>query len=118
MKKNNKKSSWEEIKTNPKVYMPEDKFIKVYNKTIRFIINKTNLQTAMLYLILFSHCNNQKNICYPDLETLAIESGVSKRTVQNMLKDLKDNKIIDFKSGVNGKCNNYSFPLEGEINDL
>ena len=112
MKKNNNKLSWTEIESNEKYYIPERKFIKVYNRTMKYIINKTNLQTAMLYYVIYSHYNKNDNSCFPDLKTLSEESGISVRTVQDMIKKLKENKIIDYESGRYGGRNKDSFPLE------
>lgn len=106
------KLTWEQMQQDSRVYMPEERFCKAYNVTMRYIINKTNLQTAMLYYILYSHYNHVDGSCFPSLETLSIEAGVSVRTVQQMLKALKNEGIIDYKPGKQGKCNQYVFPLE------
>ena len=89
MKKSETKLTWEQMQQDGRVYMPEERFCKAYNVTMRYIINKTNLQTAMLYYILYSHYNHVDGSCFPSLETLSIEAGVSVKTVQQMLKALK-----------------------------
>lgn len=116
MKKSETKLTWEQMQEDSRVYMLEERFCKAYNVTMRYIINKTNLQTAMLYYILYSHYNHVDGSCFPSLETLSIEAGVSIRTVQQMLKALKNEGIIDYKSGKQGKCNQYIFPLEEKKN--
>lgn len=116
MKKSETKLTWEQMQEDSRVYMPEERFCKVYNVTMRYIINKTNLQTAMLYYILYSHYNHVDGSCFPSLEVLSIEAGVSIKTVQQMLKALKQEGIIDYKSGKQGKCNQYIFPLEEKKN--
>lgn len=116
MKKSETKLTWEQMQEDSRVYMPEERFCKAYNVTMRYIINRTNLQTAMLYYILYSHYNHVDGSCFPSLETLSIEAGVSVKTVQQMLKALKQKGIIDYKSGKQGKCNQYIFPLEEKRN--
>lgn len=112
MEKNENKPTWEELLNDEKVYMPDSKFTKAYNKTMRYIINKTNLQTAMFYYVLYSHYKGTSKSCFPELSTLSKECGVSIKTIQKMIKVLKENKIIDYTSGKQGKCNSYTFPLE------
>lgn len=114
MKKNENKLTWEQLQQDERVYMPEGRFSKAYNTTMRYIVNKTNLQTAMLYYIIYSHYNHIDKTCFPSLETLSIEAGVSIKTIQTMLHSLKQAGIIDYKTGKKGKCNQYSFPLEEE----
>lgn len=116
MKKNENKLTWEQMQQDSRVYMPEGRFSKAYNTTMRYIISKTNLQTAMLYYILYSHYNHVDGSCFPSLETLAVECGVSIKTIQQMLRTLKNEGIIDYKSGKQGKCNQYIFPLEEQRN--
>ena len=112
MKKNQSKPTWEDLQKNENVYMPEGRFSKAYNKTMRYIINKTNLQTAMFYYVLYSHYNSTNNSCFPDQETLSIECGVSLNTIKSMVKALKEEGIINYKKGKQGRCNSYTFPLE------
>ena len=112
MKKNEHKLTWEQLQQDDRVYMPEGRFSKAYNTTMRYIINKTNLQTAMFYYVLYSHYNSLDDSCFPDQETLAIECGVSIKTIQTMIKALKDNEIITYVKGKQGRCNSYKFPLE------
>lgn len=114
--RNKHKLTWEQMQEDSRVYMPEERFCKAYNVIMRYIINKTNLQTAMLYYILYSHYNHVDGSCFPSLEVLSIEAGVSIKTVQQMLKTLKQEGIIDYKSGKQGKCNQYIFPLEEKKN--
>lgn len=116
MKKNENKLTWEQMQKDDRVYMPEERFSKAYNTTMRYIVSKTNLQTCMLYYMLYSHYNHTDGSCFPSLETLSIESGVSIKSVQQMLKSLKEQGIIDYKTGKQGKCNQYSFPLEENRN--
>ena len=112
MKKNQNKPTWEQLQQNEKVYMPKERFSKAYNTTMRYVICKTNLQTAMFYYVLYSHYNSLDDSCFPDLDTLAFECGVSVKTIQNMIKALKDEKIIEYRQGKQGRCNSYKFPLE------
>ena len=112
MKKNEHKLTWEQLQQDDRVYMPDNRFSKAYNTTMRYIINKTNLQTAMFYYVLYSHYNSLDGSCFPDQETLAIECGVSTKTVQSMIKALRENEIIEYTSGKQGRCNSYKFPLE------
>lgn len=106
-----KKLSWDELQEKDN-YIFENSFMKVYNKTMKYIINKTNLQTAMFYYVLYSHKNIKTGKCHPSIDTLSIESGISKRTVQVMLKNLRDCGIISYEIKNDGQCNQYYFPLE------
>ena len=96
--------------------MPEGRFSKAYNTTMRHIICETNLQTAMFYYVLYSHYNSLDDSCFPDLDTLAIECGVSVKTIQTMIKALKVNGFIEYKQGKQGRCNSYKFPMEPKEN--
>lgn len=108
------KISWEQLQQDSRVYMPDNKFVKAYNKTMRYIINKTNLQTAMFYYVLRSHMNHDTGDCFPSLEVLALECGTTTRTIMRMIKDLSENKIISYNKGRHGKCNQYYFLLNEE----
>ena len=113
MFKNETKLSWKKLQQREDIFFfkPET-FVKSYNDTMRFIVNKTNLQAGMLYYILLSHYNVNTRTRFPSLETLSIECGVSINTISSILKKLEKAEIIKIKRGKQGKCNQYSFPLE------
>ena len=115
MKTNEQKLTWEELQQDERAYMPEGRFSKAYNTIMRQIVCETNLQTGMFYYILYSHYNSQDKSCFPNMETLAIECGVSTKTIQTMVKALKDKGFITYTSGKQGRSNNYKFPLEIEL---
>lgn len=112
MKKSETKLTWEQLLEDDRAYKPDAKFVKAYCKNMLYVVNKTNLQTGMLYFILLMHRNHTDGSCFPSLETLSIEAGVSVKTIQAMLKKLKKEGIINVIPGKQGRCNSYSFPLE------
>lgn len=111
MKVTNKPLSWADYLDNEEVYAPDNKFCKAYANIMRYVIYKTNLQTAMLYYVLYSH-RDQYGRCFPSIKTLAIECSVSEKTISKMLKELKEAGAIKIKPGKQGRCNSYSFPIE------
>ncbi len=113
MYKNNTKLSWEELQKRKDVFFfKEETFVKNYNDTMRYVVNKTDLQAGMMYYLLLSHYNVNKKECFPSLETLSAESGASVTTVTLIIKKLEKAEIIKKVKGKQGKCNQYSFPLE------
>lgn len=113
MYKNNSKPSWEQLQEREDVFFfKENTFVKSYNDTMRYVVNKTDLQAGMMYYLLLSHYNVNKKECFPSLETLSTESGVSTNTVTAIIKRLEKAEVIKKIKGKQGKCNQYSFPLE------
>lgn len=113
MYKNNSKLSWNELQKRKDVFFfKNDSFIKSYNNTMRYIINKTDLQSYGLYCVLLSHYNTNTKSCFPSLDTLSVECGLSVNTIASIIKKLEEAKIIKKTKGKQGKCNQYTFPLE------
>ena len=113
MYKKESKLSWEELQErNDVFFFKEGTFVKTFNDTIRYVLNKTDLQAVGLYYILLAHYNVNNKTCFPSLETLSTECGVSVNTIISVLKRLEDAEVIKIKKGKQGKCNQYSFPLE------
>lgn len=96
-------------------------YVECNNALIREIINVTNPQTAMLYLIILSHRNTKDGSCFPSISLLAKEAGVGERTISDMLTNLYQHKFLSIDSGKSGLSNNYYFPREGfykKIDDI
>lgn len=103
------KSSWEEMdKTN----FILNGFTKCDNLLIRKIINSTDPQTAMLYILLLSHRNAQTNKCFPSISLLANEMGLGVRTISRMITKLTEKGFIIIDSGRQGVNSDYYFPME------
>lgn len=103
------KEDWEDLKKEGFVL---NGFVKGDNWIIREIIHKSNMQTAMLYLIILSHRRTKDNECFPSIELLSKECGVSKSTIKIMINNLHDMGAIEINSGRQGVSNNYYFPAE------
>ena len=113
MRKTETKLPWAKLcKREDVFFFKEGTFVKCYNDTMRYIVNTTNLHTGMVYYILLSHYKVNNNTCFPKLETLSAECGVSVNTVLSSLKRLEKEEIIKIDRGKKGKCNHYHFPLE------
>lgn len=108
------KPTWEEVdKTN---FMTNG-FTKTDNLLIREIINKTDPQTAMLYILILSHRNRVTNKCFPSISLLAREMGLGDRTISRMIKRLSDEGFLIINSGRQGISSDYFFPQESDYNN-
>ena len=63
-----------------------------------------------VYIALLSHFNQTTHKCFPSIETLSRETGISKRKISDVLNDLKDNNFIIIESGGMHHANNYWLP--------
>lgn len=81
--------------------------VSMNNEIIRNIIKEYDMQTAMLYMILLSHRNPKTDICFPTMEELAIEVGMSRTTIKTMIKKLKNSNYITVDTGKQGLSNIY-----------
>lgn len=92
--------------------MSKQGFVKMYNNITAEIIEKCGANGLMLYLVILSHRNTQTNNCFPSLELLMEECGVSKSTVQRSIKKLYEEGFLIIESGRHGISNTYFFPKE------
>jgi hypothetical protein len=64
------------------------------------------------------HANNKENpkefTCYPSLETLASEAGLTLRSVQRTMPKLTDRKLVEIISKGNGRGIKYKFLVNVE----
>lgn len=103
------KIGWEEL---DKEGMILNGFVKANNTIVREIINKCDIQASMVYIIILSHRHDGTNKCFPSLELIARECGLSVRTITNTIKKLVEWGYIIVDSGRQGVSNNYYFPME------
>lgn len=108
------KPTWEEV---DKEGFPLNGFTKSDNSLSREIINKTDPQTAMLYIIILSHRNSVTNKCYPSISLLAREMGLGDRTISRMIKKLVEEGFLIVNSGRQGISSDYFFPRESWYNN-
>lgn len=92
--------------------MSKQGFVKMYNSIAMEIIEKCGANGLMLYLVILSHRNTRTNSCFPSLELLMKECGVSKSTVQRSIKKLYEEGFLIIESGRHGISNTYFFPKE------
>lgn len=64
-----------------------------------------------VYLALASHADRQGGSCFPSHATLAVETGLSERTVKRCLDELRDAGAVEWKR--TGRSNRYRI-LKGE----
>ena len=113
MKKTDK-PTWEEVdKTN---FMTNG-FTKADNLLIREIVNRTDPQTAMLYILILSHRNRVTNKCFPSISLLAREMGLGDRTISRMITKLSEEGFLIINSGRQGISSDYFFPRESDYNN-
>lgn len=108
------KPTWEEVDKEGYVL---NGFTKSNNSLSREIINKTDPQTAMLYIVILSHRNSLTNKCYPSISLLAREMGLADRTVSRMIKKLVEEGFLIVNSGRQGISSDYFFPREDWYNN-
>ena len=65
-----------------------------------------------LYIALLSHHNRTEDKCFPSIDTLARETGISNRKVSDVLNDLLEFGYIIIRSGGTNHSNSYWFPHE------
>lgn len=70
-----------------------------------------------LYIALLSHYNKTTTKCFPSIDTLARETGISKRKVSDVLNDLSDNGYIIIRSGGTHHSNSYWFPYHKDFQE-
>lgn len=108
------KPTWEEVDKEGFIL---NGFTKSGNSLSREIINKTDPQTAMLYILILSHRNSLTNKCYPSISLLAREMGMADRTVSRMIKKLVEEGFLIVNSGRQGISSDYFFPREEWYNN-
>lgn len=109
MSKKVEKETWETV--NKEGFFLSS-FEMMDNFLIRQIIHEYDLQTAMCYLIILSHRNKQTDKCFPSINVIAKECGVSERSVKGYLKKLYEGGFLIIDSGRQGVSNEYYFPKE------
>lgn len=87
-------------------------FIRVDNNLVRKIIQECGLDRAMIYYIILSHKNKDKDSCYPSFAEISRECCISVSTVKRNINVLVDRGYLIVKSGDTSKANNYYFPHE------
>lgn len=107
--KKSEKVNWENLDKNGMVLTG---FSISNNEVQRRIMNQYDMQCAMLYVVLVSHRNSQSGACFPSIEVLARECGVSTRSIKGYIAKLHKGGYILIDSGRNGVSSNYFFPME------
>lgn len=92
-------------------------FIQVDKDLLSDMCQKVKATSVITYLALYSHLNMKTGLCSPSIKTLAEFTGLSERTLNSALKELKDAGLIDWehkKSNRNAFSSNiYVFLVEG-----
>lgn len=107
--KKTEKTNWEDL---DKKGMVLSGFSMSSNQVQRKIMNQYDMQCAMLYVVLVSHRNSQNGGCFPSIEVLSRECGVSVRSIKGYISKLHKGKYIIIDSGKQGVSNTYYFPME------
>lgn len=71
--------------------MNEEKFIKIYNKTLKD--EKLNLIDKIIYSILDAYCRNY-DVCFISNEKLAEYTNMCEKTIQRTIKKLEKMRYI------------------------
>lgn len=98
----------------PQIALSNDKFTTINSQFVTDIITHNSSITERgnmltVYMVLAQYMGNNV-IAYPNMETIAHDSNLSIKTVNNMLKLLKELKIIEY-----GNNNTYNGCLVGNI---
>ena len=92
-------------------------FIQVDKDLLSDMCQKVKATSVITYLALYSHLNMKTGLCSPSIKTLAEFTGLSERTLNSALKELKDAGLIDWehkKSKRNAFSSNiYVFLVDG-----
>jgi biotin operon repressor len=89
-------------------------FTSVPNVVLRN--GKYSLGARMSYVMLLSYAW-QDNFCFPAQERLAQDLGVSERSVRTFLKELRENKLIDWKQQGLNRPNIYTLLKLPELDE-
>lgn len=65
-----------------------------------------------VYCVILKHRNTKTNECFPSINTISKESGISVNTVKKTINNLEENGYLSINSGMRGTANNYYFPKE------
>lgn len=67
---------------------------------------------ALLYTTILSHRNTVKQRCFPTINTLHKETGISERKITDLIGELCENGYLIVESGGSRYANEYYFPYE------
>lgn len=95
--------------------MQQSGWTPVYNSLRIAISQKCSPSAALLYIALCSHRNAKTNQTFVTINTLAVETGMSKKTVSTLLKKLYDEGYVIINSGKKHEANQYWFPYENSF---
>lgn len=72
--------------------------------------------THKLLLLKLSDRANNNNFCFPSIKSLAMDTGLDRKTIFSALKILKDKKIIVVEKGFKGRANIYHLKISSSKN--
>lgn len=73
----------------------DDNFVMLYHDQMDVLVASAKSTTTMVFLAILRRANrNNGNTCFPSLDTIAKESGVSRRTVSPAIKELVDLRLL------------------------
>ena len=87
-------------------------FILDNNKIRITIATEISPTAALLYETILSHRNLKSNRCFPTINVLHKESGISERKISDLLKQLSTKGYIIIISGGSHYANQFYFPFE------
>ena len=90
------------------------------NKIRMSIATEIGPTAALLYVQLYSHKNRTSGKCFPSIEVLSKETGISERKVSELIGELCEAGYIIVRSGGRHFANTYWFPYEPKFdpNDI
>lgn len=91
-------------------------FVMANNKLIRALLNEqitgvSNSSCLAVYLIILSHRNTKTNRCFPSIELIAKETGMSRSSVLRIVGVLEEKGYLSIEKKT-GESNMYFFPYE------
>ena len=87
-------------------------FTKVNNRLTTEIATTISPLAALLYIKILSHYNSKLKQCFPSIDILRRETGISRRKISDLLTQLNKHGYLKVRSGGRHYANNYWFPKE------
>src|SRR5690606_969531 len=73
----------------------DDTFIAIYTDQLDALLPKARPTTVVVFLALMRYANRAREMsCFPKMETLAKDAGVSRRTVADAIKELQASGLV------------------------
>lgn len=92
---------------------------KDMEKVVKTATHLEGIQTSerLLWVVLAMHRNTETGQCFPSIETLMEETGLSRKGVQLGLKNLKKLRVVDIIPGGGRVSSHYNLLIHSEAKD-